>query len=219
MDSSVYDADYFLHGLETGKSLYQDYRFLPNLTRPMAAAMAQHLGIRHGDTILDVGCSRGYLVRAFREMGYDAWGMDVSEWAISNADEVAAPYLHLSGGSEIHGNFSWIVAKDSLEHVERLDFLINEMLHRASLGIFVVVPLSPSCDKPYVCDAYERDVTHIWRLDLAAWARKFMRPGWVVEARYRLPWIKQNWYKPGWERGNGFLTVTRESNENGRRPG
>ena len=52
-----YDADYFLRGKETGKSLYENYRWLPDLTTPMVCSIISHLGIRSGDTILDFGCA------------------------------------------------------------------------------------------------------------------------------------------------------------------
>ena len=68
----VYDADYFLRGKQTGRSLYENYRWLPDLTIPMVAAMIRHLGIKPDDKILDFGCARGYVVKAFREMGYRA---------------------------------------------------------------------------------------------------------------------------------------------------
>ena len=34
-------------------------------------------------TFLDVGCAYGYLVEALRDLGVDAYGVDVSEYAIS----------------------------------------------------------------------------------------------------------------------------------------
>src|SRR3990167_2449572 len=97
---SVYDDAYFLRGAETGKSLYTNYRWLPDLTIPMAKRIIEHLGFE-GDkstTILDYGCSRGYLVRALRGFGYKAYGVDVSAWAIENADEIAKPHLVLIKG-------------------------------------------------------------------------------------------------------------------------
>src|SRR3954469_1999410 len=87
MIGDQFDSDYFLHGKQTGKSLYEDYRWMPELTIPMVERMIAHLGIVKGDTILDFGCARGYAVRAFQQLGYDAWGIDCSGWAIENCDK------------------------------------------------------------------------------------------------------------------------------------
>lgn len=42
---------------------------------------------------LDVGCARGYMVRMLREDGIEAWGVDISEFAIDNAPEEIKVYL------------------------------------------------------------------------------------------------------------------------------
>ncbi len=78
MTQEQYDADYFLRGKATGKSLYEDYRWMPGLTIPMVRSMISHLGIANADMVLDFGCARGYVVRAFRELGYLAYGYDTS---------------------------------------------------------------------------------------------------------------------------------------------
>jgi hypothetical protein len=77
----------------------------------------------------------------------------------------------------------------------------------AKMGLFVVVPLSAHNGHPYVVKEYEKDTTHIWRLSLDSWVKRFMRPGWVVEAQYRVKGIKDNYAQ--YPTGNGFLTMRR----------
>ncbi len=213
-DGSQYDADYFLRGEDTGKSLYTDYRWMPDLTIPMVEAMIDYLGIRKGHRILDFGCARGYTVKAFRLLGYDAWGMDVSEWAIENADEETKPYLTLSAGVSAvpplkSEEYDWVIAKDVLEHVHLVTYTIQTLMRATTQGVFAVVPLSQFNNGKYVVDDYERDVTHCQRHPLYKWVEMFLYPGWRVEAAYRVPGVKDNYYKPGWERGNGFITARR----------
>src|SRR3990167_8183034 len=57
-----YGEDYFERGFEKGISCFSMYRWLPELTTPMAMAMVDHLGIRRQDKILDFGSSKEYLV-------------------------------------------------------------------------------------------------------------------------------------------------------------
>jgi hypothetical protein len=208
-----FDADYFLRGRETGKSLYKDYRWMPNLTIPMVADIANYLGISHFDSILDFGCARGYMVKAFRRLGYNAYGYDVSKWAIDNADLSVMDYLSRTP-ADVFGEesaYDWLIAKDVLEHVPHVDHVINDLINISRLGLFVVVPLSLVKDGPYVIPDYEKDITHIHRLPLHAWASMFIRPGWSVDARYRVKGVKDNYYRRDWEAGNGFITVRRVS--------
>ncbi len=212
--SDQYDADYFLRGRQSGKSLYEDYRWLPELTRPMAQRIMEHCGIEAGMRVLDFGCARGYLVRALREWGVEAFGYDTSKWATENADPSVREFVCWSAGSEPawmnqSSKWDWIIAKDVLEHIEYVNTTIDSMLRSAAVGVFAVVPLSPFDRTKYVIPDYERDVTHIQRLTLTTWAKMFVRPVWRVELAYRVPGIKDNYYREGWEYGNGFITARR----------
>lgn len=206
--SEKYDADYFINGRKTGKSLYDNYRWLPDLTIPMVCTMISRLGIKSDDTILDFGCARGYTVRAMREMGYDAFGYDVSQWAIDNCDPWVKRWVFCRESLYPSAGYDWIIAKDVLEHVPNVKEVINGIMDAASVGVFVVVPLSNTDGGEYVVKCYEKDETHIHRWTLATWLELFLRPGWVVEATYRAKGIKDNYAK--YENGNGFITCRRE---------
>lgn len=209
--SGRYDADYYLRGKQTGKSLYENYRWLPELTIPMAQRIAAHLGIEIGHSVFDFGCARGYLVRALRELGYDAFGYDVSEWAITNADEKVAKYLTRDKLVAFNRPrmYDWCVAKDVLEHCEFVQYAIDGLLLAARRGVFAVVPLTAydGSGHRYVVEEYEADVTHCQRHTLIGWMDKFIRPGWRVEGAYRVPGVKDNYAHH--ERGNGFITARR----------
>lgn len=207
-EGAQYDADYFLHGKQSGKSLYENYRWLPELTRPMVCAMIRHLNIEACDTILDFGCARGYTVRAFREMGYDAWGYDISKWAIDNADETVREYLTHNLFDQVpmvRHRFDWIIAKDVLEHVQGLSFTVDAIKDRVRKGVFAVVPLAHG--KHYDVPEYEEDVTHVHRRSLQWWVSLFQQTGWSVEARYRVEGIKDNYAH--FPTGNGFIVARR----------
>lgn len=207
---SQFDADYFLRGQASGKSLYKDYRWMPELTIPMCCAMVKYLEIAVNDRILDFGCARGYTVKAFREMGYDARGVDVSQWAIENADDAVKKYVdecpHNKLGVRL---YDWVLAKDVLEHVPDAVEAVANLMHTAKKGVFAVVPLSLSDGERYVIKCYEKDVTHIHRLPLPMWVAMFARPGWEVTASYRVRGVKDNYWRPGMEMGNGFITARR----------
>lgn len=212
-DQSVFNEDYFLRGKQTGKSLYEDYRWLPELTIPMAQVMVNFLGIEEGQMVLDFGCARGYLVRALRELDIHAYGYDASRWAIENADSVASRYMNKFVSDPQPRpfyekyDFSWVIAKDVLEHVEDVDAVIDSLKNCAMKGVFAIVPLAhgPEYDVP----EYEQDVTHIHRWSISRWASEFCQTGWSVDLRYRVPGIKDN-YKQ-YPTGNGFLTCRRLS--------
>ena len=73
-------------------------------------------------TVLDAGCAMGYLVEALRSRGVEAYGFDVSDYAISNADEKIKPYCFVhSITDDLPGSlpqkFDLIVTIEVLEHL------------------------------------------------------------------------------------------------------
>jgi hypothetical protein len=44
-------------------------------------------------TVFDLGCAKGFLVEALRTLGVEAYGIDVSDYAIELADPSVRPYL------------------------------------------------------------------------------------------------------------------------------
>lgn len=209
MSAELYDEDYFLRGRESGKSLYENYRWMPELTVPMAERIVSHLGIVEGERVLDFGCARGYTVKALRQLGHMAYGYDLSRWAIENADPEIRAVVTDDTEAALSVHYDWIIAKDVLEHVEYVEWNVSRLLNVARRGVFVVVPLSPYDGTKYVIEEYERDVTHVQRMTLLSWMKLFIRRDWSTEAAYRIPGIKDNYYKPGWEKGNGFITARR----------
>lgn len=208
----LYDADYFLRGKETGKSLYEDYRWLPDLTIPMALSIMEHLQVDPRDTVCDFGCARGYTVKALRGLGIEAYGVDISTWAVENSDPEVRPFLT----HHLDRTFDWVIAKDVLEHVplEMIHTVTGALMNAVHKGVFVVVPLSPWPDEPYVCPEYELDKTHLIRWDLETWADLFrthnsrMGAPFVIEAEYAVKGIKENYSHI--KQANGFLTITRK---------
>lgn len=76
------------------------------------------------DTGLDLGCAKGFLVEALVELGYDAYGWDISEWAVSGSPAQIRERLAVvdieAGLPErrAHDRYSLITALEVLEHVE-----------------------------------------------------------------------------------------------------
>lgn len=66
--------------------------------RPVAEALAKHYGLTSEDTILDVGCGKGFLLHEFRHTTNYRCGIDISPYAIQEAlnlnDKNMFPSMH-----------------------------------------------------------------------------------------------------------------------------
>jgi hypothetical protein len=208
-DPTIFDEDYYINGKASGKSLYENYRWMPELTVPMVEKIAEHLEVEIDDSVLDFGCARGYSVKAFTELGFaHVAGCDVSEWAINNCDPSVKDMVRTGGITQHH---DWIIAKDVLEHIpfDELKKVLHLMATHADKGVFIVVPLSDESYK-YVVPEYEMDITHAIRWTMNGWLSAILESfgeGWEISARYRIKGIKDNYSQ--FAKGNGFITIKR----------
>lgn len=198
-----YDSEYYEDGIASGKSLYTNYCWIPELTIPLASAMCEQLGISIEDTVLDFGCAKGYLVKALGLLGRQAWGCDISSYALSC---VPSEIKHRCRSSIDPDDFyDWVIAKDVLEHIDE-KFLPSLMLRFRSLcsNLFIIIPLG--LDNRYVIPDYDKDVTHRVRQPLSWWTKLAEDAGFeVVSALYHQPFMKANW--SSYEKGNGFIIL------------
>ncbi len=202
-----YNEEYFERGLSSGKSGYQDYRWMPERTIKFAHKIAKELGLREGDEVLDFGCAKGFLVKAFRILDINAWGCDISKYAIDEADKEVRPYCNLieKGKIPFEGPFRHVIAKDVFEHLteEGLERTLNEFA-RVSSRVFSITPLGDG--KRFVIPQYESDVTHILRQPREWWESKFESNGWEIDKfSYKILGMKDNWAQ--YEKGNAFFSL------------
>jgi hypothetical protein len=107
-----YDAYYFAHSC--GRPYQRDQSWLD-----FFGSIAERIvrDIRPG-TVLDAGCAMGFLVESLRQRGVEAFGMDVSEYAIQNVHPDIRPYCWL--GSVVDAlprAYDLIVCIEVLEHL------------------------------------------------------------------------------------------------------
>ena len=150
IDPDMYSEDYFERGLESGLSCYQNYRWIPELTIPMAMTIIDYLHLSREDKILDFGCAKGFLVKALRLLYRQAWGVDISEYAIRNTDPKVREFCFLSGltktlesKADYPQEFDYCIAKDVFEHISErgLEIELNQI---NSKRIFAIIPLGDS---------------------------------------------------------------------------
>jgi SAM-dependent methyltransferase len=214
ISAEMYDEDYFERGVQTGKSGYQNYSWLPELTIKMAHHLVQTLPIRHGERVLDFGCAKGFLVKALRLLDVDAYGVDISPYAIDHVDPAVRGLCTLvSGPSDpliISRDYDWMVSKDVFEHLSETQ--LRELLQRSReriKHIFAAIPLGLDDGSGYIVPEYDRDTTHVTKQPLDWWMDLFQSTGWNVDsANHSFRGVKDAW-TAAWPRGNGFFVLTR----------
>ena len=227
MEDAWYNEGYYETGQLSGKSLYTNYRWMPEETLVLSHNIMSFMNIKRNQTVLDFGCAKGYLVKALRMFGVDAHGVDLSSYAVSQADDDVRDYVrsikpiredtitelftkrNTSLGDDIglaNARYDFIVCKDVLEHVpyNQIDTVIRALSY-ISPNIFVIVPLGNKLK--YYIDEYEEDKSHYIREDLAWWHQKFQTLNYSdVHSTKDVQLFKEKWYNIN-PNGNGLLYV------------
>lgn len=211
MAGEIYDESYFEFGLESGKSCYSHYKWLPELTLSMAFSIIEHLQLNKDHLICDYGCSKGFLVKALRLLNRKAYGCDISNYAVNSADNETRKYLKISTEDNIVpfiSEFDYIISKDVFEHIP--ENCINKVLTelaKSGKNLFAVIPLGKN-DK-FTIPAYSLDITHVLAKDKDWWINKFELNGWKLkEFSYYVEGIKESW--KNFEEGNGFFLLEKQ---------
>jgi SAM-dependent methyltransferase len=72
--------------------------------------------------VLDAGCAKGFLVEQLRNRGVEAYGVDISEYAISQVHESVQDYCHVASLTEpIEGHYDLITCVEVVEHMPAAD--------------------------------------------------------------------------------------------------
>jgi len=145
-----YGSDYWDNpNLPMGYGGYvYDGRFAKN-----AKEILSYLNLTNKSKMLEIGCSRGFLMVEFDKLGISIKGIDISRYAIDTAHPLVAKNIKLVDAShvDIEGSYDVIICKDTLPHIkrERLPFLLtninNHIVEGGCLIVDIKVAESNSC--------------------------------------------------------------------------
>jgi ubiquinone/menaquinone biosynthesis C-methylase UbiE len=116
--SREYGEAYFDGPREYG---YGGYRYDGRWV-PVARDIVRHFDLKPGDRVLDVGCAKGFLVKDLLAQGIDAFGIDVSRYALMRCEPETAGRLHLGDASDLpfpDGAFACALSINTIHNLDR----------------------------------------------------------------------------------------------------
>lgn len=175
--SETFSEGYFEKGLmRTDKESYRGYTC--EQTGPYFGIMARTLqSVFHPHKVLDVGCAKGYLAFLLQGLGIDAYGVDVSEYALSCAPPSIKEKLRLLDIEQevfpfASGQFEVATILEIVEHLSAFEHLLEELRRVVCPGGHVLVTTPAPQSK-----AARGDLTHINVHPQAFWNALFERHG------------------------------------------
>jgi len=143
-------------------------------------------------SVLDAGCAKGFLVEGFHSAGVEAWGRDISEYAIQNVHPSIKDYCAVGSIADpLPQKYDLIISIEVIEHMpleESIRAIENLCKHTDNILI---------SSSPYDF----KEVTHINVHPPDFWVRQFARFGFYhdldYDASYITPWAMRFYRQEG----------------------
>ena len=176
--SKKYDEMYFDGPREYG---YGGYRY-DGRWKPVAHDIVDHFGLIPGDRVLDVGCAKGFLVKDLLALGIDAFGIDISQYALMHCEPEVIGRLHLGSADNLP------FPDDSFAAVLSINTIHNLSRERCKIALQEIQRLAPGTGFVQV-DSYrtpeQKEIFESWVLTAnfydypAGWVSLFKEAGYI----------------------------------------
>jgi SAM-dependent methyltransferase len=90
--------------------------------QPVAQDIIDHFGLKKGARVLDIGCAKGFLVKDLVNLGIDAYGIDVSQYALKHCGPEIIGRLLIGSAENLpfpDGSFDAILCINTLHNLPR----------------------------------------------------------------------------------------------------
>jgi len=117
-ESKKYGQMYFDGPREYG---YGGYKY-DGRWKSVARDIVEHFELSAGDRVLDVGGAKGFLVKDLVDLGVDAYGVDVSEYAVINCHPDVVGRMHVASAERLpfsDASFAAVLAIDVIHNLPR----------------------------------------------------------------------------------------------------
>jgi hypothetical protein len=165
----VYGAHYFAHSC--GRPYERNEHWL-SFFGSIAERIASDI---RPSAVLDAGCAMGFLVESLRRLGIEAWGIDVSEYAIQNVHPDMRPYCWVGSVLEsFPRQYDLIVCIEVLEHMQQAESenAVANLCRHSDDILFSSTPVD------------YRESTHFNVQQPEYWAEMFCRQGFLRDADF-----------------------------------
>lgn len=142
---------------------YGGFSYQPRFWQPVVPTFREHWDLKAGDSVLDVGCAKGFMMHDMAELipGLTVKGVDVSAYAVETGMEDMRPHMQVADARELpfeDKSFDVVISINTVHNLAREDCgkALREIERVARRGSFITV------------DAYrtdeERERMYAWNL-------------------------------------------------------
>ncbi len=102
---------------------YGGFKYHPRFWKPVIPTFEHHWGLLKGNSVLDIGCAKGFMLHDLKEEipGIKVAGIDISDYAISNAMETVKNDVQVANAKELpfsDNSFDVVISINTIHNLE-----------------------------------------------------------------------------------------------------
>lgn len=168
-----YSKEYF-EGNKRMAGAYTSYEY-ERFSKAFAELRKALVEMVNVERVLDIGCAKGFLVSEFRTNGIEAYGIDISKYAIESAPVNLKPFLHVVDLNKDRipfpdNFFNVIICMGTLEYIEQQEYAVAELNRVLGNDSFLFITTLSHTTK--------EDSLRLFAKDKSVWDRKFSDLGY-----------------------------------------
>lgn len=125
---------------------YGGFNYMPRFWQPVIPTLQQHFGLTANDSVLDVGCAKGFMLHDMAQLipGITVKGVDVSEYAIASAIEDMKPHVQVADARKLpfdDKSFDVVIAINTIHNLDRAEcaLALREIERVSRRGSYVTI--------------------------------------------------------------------------------
>lgn len=171
---------------------YGGFSYNPKYWEPVVPSMRRHFELKSGDSLLDVGCAKGFMLYDMSRLipGLQVHGVDVSEYAISNTIGELADHCQIADAQSLpfpDDSFDVVVSINTIHNLDRLELIkaLQEIERVRRRGSFITVDAYRTTEEREAMMAWNLTAKTILHVD--EWKDLFNQAGYTGDYFWFMP--------------------------------
>ena len=125
---------------------YGGFRYHARFWQPVVPTFREHFKLKAGDSLLDVGCAKGFMLHdlALGIPGVVVKGVDISSYAIENAIEDMRPHVQVANATDLpfpDKSFDVVISINTIHNLEQPECgkALRDIARVSRRGSFITV--------------------------------------------------------------------------------
>ena len=184
-----FGKEFFDGNRDTG---YGGFSYHARFWQPVVPTFQSHFGLKAGDSVLDVGCAKGFMMHDMAELipGLTVKGVDISDYAIENALPDMKPHVQVANATKLpfpDKSFDVVICINTVHNLEReaCGTALREIERVARRGAFVTVDAYRDDDERRRMEAWNLTARTMMHVD--EWKAFFASVGYTGDYYWFIP--------------------------------